>query len=216
MAMKVMKAMKVLKVKKCQNFQRCGRNATSSRAKFCQSCFKENAAVKACSGSGNKEAKGNPDNAGNTKGNRDNVGNSQGNPGNAGNTIVGPRKSAAARRSATKRSAKAALVVKKQWLDKILAGKKDWEIRGCATARRGWIHFAESKAGGKLVGRARLVDCFQVPKATFERHIRRHCVTSLADVPYKSIFAWVLEDAERFTKPFHYKHTPGAVIWVKV
>ena len=206
MAMKVMKAMKVLKVKKCQNFRRCGRNATSSRAKFCQSCFKENAAVKARSGSGNKRAKGNLDNAGNKKGN----------PGNAGNTIVGPRKRAAARRSATKRSAKFALVVKKQWLDKIFAGKTDWQIRGCATARRGWIHFAESKAGGKLVGRARLVDCIQVPKATFERHIRRHCVTSLADVPYKSIFAWVFEDAERFTKPFYYKHTPGAVIWVKV
>ena len=115
-----------------------------------------------------------------------------------------------------RRSARVALVVKKQWIDKILTGEKDWEIRGCATARRGCIHFAESKAGGTLVGRARLVDCIRIPKAAFENHIHRHCVTSVADVPYKNIFAWVLEDAERFAKPFVYKHNPGAVIWVKV
>ena len=66
------------------------------------------------------------------------------------------------------------------------------------------------------MGRARLVDCIQVPKATFKRHIRRHCVTNVADVPYKSIVAWVFEDAEGCAKPFVYKHRPGAVIWVKV
>ena len=115
-----------------------------------------------------------------------------------------------------KRSARVALVVKKQWVDKILTGEKDWEIRGCATARRGWIHFAESKAGGTLVGRARLVDCIRVPKAKFKNHARRHCVANVADVPYKNIFAWVFEDAERFAKPFFYKHSPGAVSWVKV
>ena len=61
-----------------------------------------------------------------------------------------------------KRCAKFALVVKKHWLDKILAGEKDWESRGCSTTRRGWIHLAESKAGGRLAGRARLVDCVEL------------------------------------------------------
>ena len=115
-----------------------------------------------------------------------------------------------------KRSAKFALVVKKHWLDKILAGEKDWEIRGCSTTRRGWVHFAESKGGGKLVGRARLVDCIKIPKDKFQSHAHRHQVTNVADVPYKCIFAWVFEDAERFTEPFGYSHTPGAIIWVKV
>ena len=134
----------------------------------------------------------------------------------SGNNTRGTRKRMAGKRSGIKRCARHALVVKKQWVDKILAGEKDWEIRGCATARRGWIHFAESKAGGTLVGRARLVDCIRVPKAMFKSHVRRHCVTNVSDVPYKSIFAWVFEDAERFAKPFAYKHSPGAVIWVKV
>jgi len=105
-------------------------------------------------------------------------------------------------------------VVKKRWLDKILSGEKDWEIRGKATKIRGPIHFAESAAGGKLVGRARLVDCVEIPRATFMDHISRHCVESLREVPYKPIFAWVLEKPERFRKPFLYEHPPGAIIWV--
>ena len=210
------------------------------RSKLCRFCFKTKAAVSGAQSAGNAkakgspgnvgnakgspdnagnaEAKGSPDNAGNAKGSPDNAGNAeaQGTPSNAGNMTEGIVKKAAGERSAVKRSARVALVVKKQWIDKILAGEKDWEIRGSATARRGWIHFAESKAGGTLVGRARLVDCIRVPKATFNSHVRRHCVRNVADVPYKSIFAWVFEDAERFTKPFVYKHSPGAVIWVKV
>ena len=186
------------------------------RSKLCRFCFKTKANVSGAQSAGN--GKGNPGNDGNAKGNPGNDGNAKakGSPSNAGNMKKGIVKKAAGKRSAVKRSARVALVVKKQWVDKILAGEKDWEIRGCATARRGWIHFAESKAGGTLAGRARLVDCIRVPKATFNSHVRRHCVGNVADVPYKSIFAWVFEDAERFAKPFVYKHSQGAVIWVKV
>ena len=114
-----------------------------------------------------------------------------------------------------KRCAKFALVVKKHWLDKILAGEKDWEIRGCSATRRGWIHLAESKAGGRLVGRARLVDCVELKKPTFRQHVHRHCVPRLSMVPYKRVFAWALEDAERITPPLTYEHRQGAVIWAK-
>ena len=100
-------------------------------------------------------SRGNPDNAGNSraKGIVDNAGNSRRNPDNASNINCGRQKKSAGRRSGVKRCAKFALVVKKYWLDKILAREKDWEIRSCSTARRGLIHFAQSKAGGKLVGR---------------------------------------------------------------
>ena len=108
-------------------------------------------------------------------------------------------------------------MVKKEWLDLILAGRKKWEIRGSSTSTRGWIHFAESKAGGKLKGRARLVDCFPVSRAfeaAFAQHFCHHQVPSLKVVLYKQPFAWVLEDAERFARPFEYTHRQGAVIWV--
>ena len=195
--------MKAMKGKKCQNFRRCGRKAKSSRAKFCLPCFKETAAAKARSGTGNSQ--GNPGNAGN----------SRGNPGNAGNINRGRKKISAGRRSGVKRCAKFALVVKKYWLDKILAREKDWEIRSCSTARRGLIHFAQSKAGGMLVGRARLVDCQELDKDTFLQNIARHHVPRWSMVPYKRVFAWVLHDAQRYAQPLDYEHEKGAVIWAK-
>ena len=213
----VFKIMKAMKGKKCQNFRRCGRKAKSSRAKFCLPCFKENAAAKARSGTGNSQAKGVMGNAGNSraKGVKDNAGNSRGNPDNAGNINRGRKKKSAGRRSGVKRCAKFALVVKKYWLDKILAREKDWEIRSCSTARRGLIHFAQSKAGGTLVGRARLVDCQELDKATFLQNIARHHVPRWSMVPYKRVFAWVLQDAQRYAQPLHYEHEKGAVIWAK-
>ena len=103
-----------------------------------------------------------------------------------------------------KRSAKHALVVKKRWLDKILDGEKDWEIRSSRTRHRGWVFFAQSKATGQLLGRARLVDCFELSADTFEAHAHRHCVAAWSSVTYKRAFAWVLEQAERFETPFAY------------
>ena len=92
--------------------------------------------------------------------------------GNEGKVSKGAIKKGAGARSGVRRSAKRALVVKKKWLDLILAGQKKWEIRGSSTAKRGWIHFAESQAGGKLMGRARLVDCFPVSPSLFKRNFR--------------------------------------------
>jgi hypothetical protein len=157
---------------------------------------------------GNGNAAGNPNNAG--------TGNAAGDPNNAGNGRKGASKKTAGKRSALKRSAKYCLVVKKKWLDLILAGSKDWEIRGCSAQRRGWFHFAESGSGGKLVGRARLVDCLNLSKESFMKNFHRHRVPSWAQVKYKSVYAWVLKEAERFERPFKYDHTQGAVIWVKV
>ena len=194
--------------------KRCGRRVRTKRSTLCLTCFKQKAARSGAQSAGN--ANGNAGNAGNAKGNPGNAGNVKGNAGNAGNAKKGAVKKRAGKRSGLKRSAKYALVVKKRWLDLIVAGDKDWEIRGSSTARRGWIHFAESQAGGKLIGRARLVDCLSVPRSSFMKHVSRHCVASLSEVPYKSIFAWVLKNAERFKSPFVYKHKQGAVIWIKV
>ena len=81
---------------------------------------------------------------------------------------------------------------------------------------RGWVHFAESQSGCKLSGRARLVNCFPLAKDRFQRYQKNHCVPSLSMVPYKTVYAWVFEDAEEFEKPFKYEHKLGAVIWVNV
>ena len=122
----------------------------------------------------------------------------------------------AGKRSGLRRSAKIALVVQKKWLDLIFVGQKTWEIRGCSTSMRGWVHFAESQSAGKLRGRARLVNCFPLAKDSFQLYYKMHRVPSLTMVPYKTVYAWVFEDAEEFEKPFEYKHKLGAVIRVIV
>ena len=78
------------------------------------------------------------------------------------------------------------------------------------------MFFAQSKATGQLLGRARLVDCFELSADTFKAHAHRHCVAAWSSLTYKRAFAWVLEQAERFEKPFAYAHRPGAVVWVNV
>ena len=66
------------------------------------------------------------------------------------------------------------------------------------------------------MGGARQVDGFELPESDFAKRRGRHCVLRLSEVSYKRMFAWVLENAERFEKPFAYEHKPGAVIWVRV
>ena len=210
-------SMKVLlkKIKKhfpnCSNFKKCGRKAISQRAKFCGPCFKAGAARSGARSGGNRT--GNPGNSGNIK---KGISKKKAGALSGGNAKKGNSKKKAGARSGVKRSSKVALVVKKRWLNKIFDGEKDWEIRSSNTSRRGWIHLVESKACGKLMGRARLVDCFELSESQFGKSRCHHCVRYLSEVPYKRMFAWVLNDAERFEKPFMYEHAQGAVIWVRL
>ena len=133
-----------------------------------------------------------------------------------GNRKTGSSKRAAGKRSGLKRCANYCLVVKKEWLDLILSGAKDWEIRGHETKRRGWFHFAESGSGGKLVGRARLVDCFRITKKMFKENFHHHRVPQWTQVSYKNVYAWSLKSVQRFRKPLSYQLKQGPVIWVKL
>ena len=110
----------------------------------------------------------------------------------SGNTTTSEVKRANSRRGAIRRSAKRALVIKKDWLKKILKGKKTWELRNARTNVRGLIHLAESKAGGKLKGRANLTDCIELHKDDFHKHYKKHLVPDLETLNYKKIFAWVM------------------------
>ena len=190
---------------KCK--KQCGRRVKTMRTKLCGTCFRDQAITTGARSSGNTGASGTNANAGNAD--------ASGTVDNAGNRQKGALKETAHQRSALKRSARYALVIKKKWLDLILLRKKQWEIRGVNTTKRGWIHLAQSKAGGKLLGRARLQDCLRVPRTSFMKHKKLHCISNLSEVSYKSIFAWVLTHAERFTPPLSYDHSQGAVIWVR-
>lgn len=105
------------------------------------------------------------------------------------------------------------LIVLKQYVDKILAGTKTWEIRGKATQRRGPIALIESKSG-HVVGTSEIIDV--VGPLTL-RELRRNASRSgfLPDeLPYATTYAWVVRNARRLAEPVWYRHPSGAVIWV--
>lgn len=111
-----------------------------------------------------------------------------------------------------------AIVIKRPWIDLILAGKKTWEIRSRAVNTRGVIGLIEG-GSGKVVGLARLTGCLGPMTAEqVTEHLSKHQVPPerMSEVPYKSFYAWELADVRRLNPPVRYKHPPGAVIWVRL
>ena len=111
-----------------------------------------------------------------------------------------------------------ALVIKKEWLDKILAGTKTWEIRGSRTTIRGAIGLIQSRSGS-VVGSCVVVDCIgPLTAEEFRRNARKAGIVpaEAALGGYASTFAWVLANARRFKSPVPYAHPSGAVIWVQL
>ena len=214
------------KAKLCKTCKK--RNAATPRSKLCSRCFQDQASRAGARSSGNlkgnlgnagnSKAKGNRGNAGNSKakGKRGNAGNSKGNPGNAGNPVEGLSKVNAGKRSGLKRVTKMLLVVKNPWLDMILDGQKDWEIRGEQCTKRGIIHLALSGAKGSICGRVQVVGCRKLAREDFKRHFRRHRVDSISKVKYANLFAWEFAAPMLYDTPLRYKHPQGAVKWVRL
>lgn len=107
------------------------------------------------------------------------------------------------------------LLIKKEPVDRILAGTKTWEIRGKATAKRGPVALIES-GSGKVVGVCEVVDVIGPLSLAELRRNTRKAGFRADSLDYKRTYAWVLRRARRLRKPIPYRHPPGAVIWVKL
>lgn len=111
------------------------------------------------------------------------------------------------------------LLIRVQWIDKILEGSKTWEIRGSRTNKRGRIGLIQSGTG-KVVGVAEITGVVGPLSVTelsanwrrtgFDKDERQH------RLPYKRTCAWVLQNPKRLGRPVLYKHPYGAVIWVNL
>merc|ERR1711904_726325 len=69
---------------------------------------------------------------------------------------------------------------------------------------------------GHLVGEARVTGCIQLNKEDLPNHKDKHCIEDASIVKYRKIFAWVLEDARRYSTPRPYHHPMGAITWVRL
>lgn len=107
-----------------------------------------------------------------------------------------------------------ALIVKKEWLDKIFDNGKVWEMRSTITNIRGKVGVIESGTG-TIVGEVNIIGCSSSPVPKHESLIPFHQVEDL-ELLDKWPYAWRLANAKRYEKPVPYKHPQGAVIWVNL
>lgn len=111
------------------------------------------------------------------------------------------------------------LIIKKEWLDLILSGKKTLEIRGSDTHKVGQTVYLLESGTHRVCGTCKIVESFPIcasPHWNQERH--RHCVNiSWEELikRYKVPYAWELSEVEKWEDVSYYNHPKGAVIWVK-
>lgn len=88
-----------------------------------------------------------------------------------------------------------ALVIAPEWIDKILAGEKTWEIRSEPNARVGRIALA--KKGGPLVATCIIGKSIPLEAKDFSAHFEKHRVRPEELRAYygdRDVYAWPLSD----------------------
>jgi len=108
-----------------------------------------------------------------------------------------------------------ALIIKKQWLNLILSGKKIWEIRGSKTKTRDKIELIQS-GNGLIIGCCEIIDCFELSFLDFQNNINKHQINDFNKLPYKKTYTWVINKAQKYETPRKYNHPKGAIIWVNI
>jgi hypothetical protein len=111
---------------------------------------------------------------------------------------------------------KRALIIKKEWLDKIFYNDKTIEMRSRPVIKiRGIIGLIEA-GSGLIMGEADLYYCYgPMSEYKFYKFQDRHQLEDI-NMLKKWPFAWCLRDVKKYEKPIPYKHPKGAVVWVKL
>lgn len=108
------------------------------------------------------------------------------------------------------------LIIRKEPLDEILAGRKTWEIRGSNAKIRGPIALIRS-GSGLVVGRCKLIGVVgPLTLREYNAATRKHRADSSRTLPYPKTYAWILSDSRRLRTPIPYRHKPGAVRWINL
>jgi len=107
-----------------------------------------------------------------------------------------------------------ALIIRKEWLDKVFVEDKLWELRSRHTNIRGCIGLIEA-GSGEVKGIANITDSIgPLAEKELKENVDKHKVTDFALVQ-KWNHAWVFDDVIKYDKPIPYQHPKGAVTWVK-
>jgi hypothetical protein len=108
------------------------------------------------------------------------------------------------------------LIVASPHIDRILAGRKTWEMRSRHVLYRGPVGLIR-KGSGLVVGMANIVGCKGPLSWTEFRRTRKHALhrTELrAAFNNRWRIAWILADIRSLATPLRYRHRTGAMSWV--
>lgn len=108
------------------------------------------------------------------------------------------------------------LVIAPEWVAKILAGEKTWEIRSKTNSRVGRIALA--KKGGPLVATCTIAKSIPLRAEEFAMYFPKHQVSPKELWEFygdRDVFAWPLSDVRPLDPPIKYQH-PGGGSWVKL
>lgn len=102
------------------------------------------------------------------------------------------------------------LKIRAHWLQQIIEGKKDLEIRGGKCPHVGWISLAST--GTRLIMcRAKLGMSYPLTQADKERYAKE-----ISDLGYKTPWGWPIEEVKLLTRPFQIPSEVAmhSVVWV--
>ncbi len=109
------------------------------------------------------------------------------------------------------------LIVREPFASWIVEGKKIWEIRKSRTNVRGRILILN---GGRILGSVELMDVLgPFTPEELSHYKNKHLVSYEFLKEYskgKKLYAWVLENPEKFERPKKIEVPKGAQIWVRV
>jgi hypothetical protein len=111
-----------------------------------------------------------------------------------------------------------ALLIRTPHIEKILDGKKTWEIRSARTNIREQVGLIRS-GSGTIIGVCDVIGCIgPLTEEQFRKNARKAGMKpSEASLGYDDkTFAWVLANSQYLKAPVPYKHPTGAIIWVKL
>jgi predicted transcriptional regulator len=113
------------------------------------------------------------------------------------------------------------LLIKSPHIEKIIDGKKTWELRGSQSKNLNATVGLIRSASGLVVGKCKLTKVHgPLTRADLEKNASKHCLDSKGIDEflgrYKKCYAWELADVSKLKTTVPYKHPYGAVIWVNL
>lgn len=109
------------------------------------------------------------------------------------------------------------LIIKEEWIDKILYNNKTLEIRNCDTKNINMdIYILESNTQ-KIRAIAKIKKTIKLNKKIWEEEKNNHQVDITFDkllTKYKTPYAWEIKIVKIIDKELYYEHKNGCIIWV--